>query len=68
MLIWTFRFGSIAATAAMLVSAGAQPITETQAVRAIQSANALSNQIRSFHRGPKAWKGYTPPPLAIVAP
>jgi hypothetical protein len=44
------------------VSAAAQPTMGTEAGRTMRAAYALSARIAAYHRGPGAWKGYTPPP------
>jgi hypothetical protein len=62
MLYRLLRFGVVALSVTMVAGAVAQPITGTEVVRAIQAANALSGQIRGYHRGPSAWNGYAPPP------
>jgi hypothetical protein len=40
----------------------AQPVTGTEAERAIQAAEVLSFEIRGFHSGSRIWLGHTPPP------
>ena len=56
------RSGLVALLMITSQSAIAQPITGTEAERAIHTAQALSAQIGAFHRGPGIWTGCTPPP------
>jgi hypothetical protein len=56
---------ALGVTATAVVSASAQPIAE--AGRLIRDANALSAQIRGYHRGPGLWTGLTPPPPSYCA-
>ena len=56
------RSGLVALLVITSASAIAQPITGTEAERAIHTAQALSAQIGAFHRGPGMWTGRTPPP------
>jgi len=62
MLVRLLQLGLGVLAAITTVSAVAQPITQAEAARAIQSAHTLASQIRGFHRGPSAWAGNGPLP------
>jgi hypothetical protein len=52
---------------ATIAGAAAQPSVGAQASATMRTANALSNRIASYHRGPGRWTGSTPVPPGYCA-